>query len=143
MGSLLAAFVSEVIVITYRTYKQGWTRTYPLPAPLPADYVAAAGIYGVLMLISESERLAQPATLFAWGLVIATFLQLWDPSQIGKVKAGQAPGQTLGGLFSNPQAKAAGTGHPVHGGGSGINKSDQTVTTNGTGHVNIPSTGQT
>jgi len=46
--------------------------------PPPSDYVAVAIIFGGLGLLPESG--AQFASLTGWGLVIATFLNLWSPA---------------------------------------------------------------
>lgn len=81
---LLAAFIAEVALITYRGFAT--TATQPLPFPPPADYTGAVLIYGGLGLLAKTK--AEPvATALGWGFVIATFLNLWTPKNPAKLKA--------------------------------------------------------
>lgn len=86
----MSAFLAETVLITYRQYAGGGVQgggikvpdSAPLNLPLPASYTAPIVAYGALALIpGEGQRLA---TAIGWGLVVATFLNLWNPS--GKVK---------------------------------------------------------
>jgi hypothetical protein len=74
MKGLLGAFFAQVVIITYRSVHGGvkTPTTAPLPAPLPARYVAAAGVYGALAIVPSS--LAPVASLVGWGLVVANLL---------------------------------------------------------------------
>lgn len=78
MGALLAAFVAEIGLITYRdvagstAQKQNHTVA---GLPLPADYMAAILLFGVLGLAS-SPGAQKTAALFGWGIVIATYMNL-------------------------------------------------------------------
>jgi len=80
MSSLLAAWLAEMALITYRGAANGGTKDNPIPhLPLPSQYVGSFIIYGALSLIpGEGQRIASAA---GWGLVVATFLNLWDPSK--------------------------------------------------------------
>ena len=80
MSGLLAAFMVEVGLITYRSVTQGGTKvpaTAPLPAPLPSLYTSAIVVYGGLSLLPGS--LAPLPALVGWGFVVATFLNLYTP----------------------------------------------------------------
>ena len=81
----LAAFFTELTLITYRGAKTGTTG--PIPhLVIPSDYAGAAIIYGLLGLLGKTR--AEPvAAAVAWGFVVATLLNLWTPKNpvhIGK-----------------------------------------------------------
>ena len=81
----LAAFFTELALITYRGVKT--SATGPIPhLVMPGDYVGAAVIYGALGLLGKTK--AEPvAAAVAWGFVVATLLNLWTPKNpvhIGK-----------------------------------------------------------
>src|SRR5208282_6328290 len=81
MGPLLTAWLVEMGLITYRGAKQGKFAQNPIPhLPLPSEYVATFIIYGALGLVPEGGQRA--AAAFGWGLVVATFLNLWDPTTL-------------------------------------------------------------
>jgi hypothetical protein len=69
---LLAAALVEVGLVTYRDLSGQKV------LPPPSDYVAVAIIFGGLGLFPESG--ANFASLVGWGLVVATFLNLWSPA---------------------------------------------------------------
>ena len=102
-GSLLAAFMTEVALVTYRNYAGSGVAgggvqvpgQAPLNLPLPADYTAPVVAYGVLAVFPPSASTVAGA--IGWGLVVATLLNLWDPA--GKVKpvAAQVPGGPVAG----------------------------------------------
>jgi hypothetical protein len=77
MSGLLSAWIAEVALITYRDLKKGATNTVG-GLPLPADYLATFAIFGVLGLIGESGKTF--AATVGWGYVVATFLNLFDPT---------------------------------------------------------------
>lgn len=95
MSGLLAAFLFEVGLITYRevtqggiVVKKGKQSTAPLPAPLPSLYTSAILIYGGLSLLPKS--LAPVPALLGWGFVVATFLNLYTPGGANASKAANA-----------------------------------------------------
>jgi len=95
VNTLLAAFFVEVGLVTYRAVTQGGvvTRkgkqsTAPLPAPLPSLYTSAIVIYGGLALVPSS--LAPVPALVGWGLVVATFLNLYTPGGANAAAAANA-----------------------------------------------------
>lgn len=96
-GLLLAALV-ETGLITWRDLSK------EAMLPLPSDYVAVAIFFGGLSLFPESAS-GFTSTL-GWGMVLATFLGLFDPTNPTKlVFPGQAQqaqsAQTLGGSNSS------------------------------------------
>lgn len=80
MKGLLAAFFAQVVIITYRSTVSGTSYTLktpttaPLPLPLPADYTAAALVYGGLAVLPNS--LGPVPALLGWGFVVANLLNL-------------------------------------------------------------------
>jgi hypothetical protein len=89
---LLAAALVEAGIVTYRDL----SATKVLPPP--SDYVAVAIVYGGLSLFPDSG--ARFAAVVGWGIVLATFLNLWNPTTPTKlavpggtatVQAGKAP----------------------------------------------------
>lgn len=88
-SGLLSAWLVAVGIITYRGVKTT-PRTTPLPMPLPATYVSSFLIFGGLSLIpAEGAGFAGAA---GWALVLAMFLNLWNPN--GTIGSAQAPAAT-------------------------------------------------
>lgn len=117
MTGLLGAFLIEVGLITYRAAtggqvvtRKGKQSTAPLPAPLPSVYTSAIFIYGGLGLLPKS--LAPVPALVGWGLVVATFLNLYKPGSANMAASGNAALATA--LTSKPTGVAtpARTGAP-------------------------------
>jgi hypothetical protein len=79
---LTAAFVAECAIISWRDYNN-----YKL-MPLPADFAGAAVIFGLLGLAPEGASTAVSA--FGWAVVLAAFLNLWNPSSPTHLGATQA-----------------------------------------------------
>lgn len=77
MKGVLGAFFAQVVIITYKATAGGvrTPATAPLPVPLPASYTGAALIYGGLSILPAA--LAPVTTLVAWGLVVATLLNVF------------------------------------------------------------------
>jgi hypothetical protein len=99
-GGLLSAWLTEVVLVTYRVFKNG-TDGLPLPMPLPSTYTSTMVIYGALGLAPESWN--QATTLFGWGLVVATLLNIWTPGKATKAggttnTAAQTTANTFGGV---------------------------------------------
>lgn len=93
MSGILGAWFVEMALITYRGFKR--KTTGPLSGlPLPADYVGATIIFGGISLLGGTQA-AGVGAVFAWGLVVATAVNLWtpnSPASIGaKAKAAAAP----------------------------------------------------
>jgi len=83
MNSLTAAAFAETALVTYRQIGAGKLAgaipaEQPHAAPLPSTYTAIVIVYGALHFVPG--RGAQVASLVGWGLVLATFLNLWNPS---------------------------------------------------------------
>lgn len=69
---LFGAALVETALVTYRDVSKE-----KVPPP-PSDYVAIAIIYGLLGLLPESGQ--GFANVVGWGLVVATLLNFWSPS---------------------------------------------------------------
>ncbi|MDA8312833.1 MAG: hypothetical protein M0Z46_19920 [Actinomycetota bacterium] len=82
---LLAAFVVEIGLITYRGFRCAGAHLPP-----PADYTGAVLIYGGLGLAAKTQA-AHVAGLIGWGFVVATALNLWTPQHPTKVGSHSAP----------------------------------------------------
>jgi hypothetical protein len=68
---LLAAALVEAGIVTYRDLSANKV------LPPPSDYVAVAIVFGGLSLFPESA--SGFTSLFGWGIVLATWLNLWSP----------------------------------------------------------------
>ena len=93
MSSLLAAFFTQLVIVSYRDFSGGLEvpGRAPIGLPLPADYTAPIIVYGALALFPDSAK--PVAGMIGWGLVVATLLNLWNPSgQVNKSAAGLAVG---------------------------------------------------
>jgi hypothetical protein len=102
MSGLFAAFMVEVGLITYRSVTQGGTKTptaAPLKAPLPSIYTSAILVFGGLALLPKS--LAPLPSLVGWGVVAATFLNVYTP---GSANAGAASNASLAQGLTSPVA---------------------------------------
>ena len=83
MNPVALAWLAEGVLITWRGASQGKYAKNPLPhIPLPSEYVASFIIFGALSMFSGQAQ--RPATAAAWGIVLATALNLWDPTT-GKI----------------------------------------------------------
>lgn len=102
MTGLLSAFLAEVVIVTYRAYSKSGVAGggIPVPAaapinlPLPAYYTAPIIAYGALALVPASGQ--QFASMVGWGLVVATLLKLWDPSNPWSVANSPQPSKPAG-----------------------------------------------
>ena len=75
---ITTAWLAELILIAYRGGKQT-NAVRPIPhLAMPAEYASTFIIYGALALVPEGPW-SRPAGLIGWGIVAATFLNLWDP----------------------------------------------------------------
>jgi hypothetical protein len=91
MKTLLAAFLAEVGLVTYRSVRSGGVvtpTTAPISAPLPSLYTSAVLVYGTLSLAPSS--LVPVASLVGWGFVVATFLNLFSPGAANTAAASSA-----------------------------------------------------
>ena len=104
-GLLLAAFV-EAGIITWRDLSKDKV------LPLPSDYVAVAIYFGMLGLLPSSASTVAGA--LGWGMVVATFLNLFDPTKpTALIFPGQS-GQVQGGPQANVPATSAPSAVPVN-----------------------------
>jgi hypothetical protein len=91
MSGLLSAWIAEMVLIAYRGAKSGETANNPIPhLALPSEYASTFIIYGALAFVpGDGQRVA---AAIGWGLVAATFLDLWNPG--GTVKGSTPVTQT-------------------------------------------------
>lgn len=85
MNPIHLAWLSEVALITWRSVKNN--QRPPIPSELLATFIA----FGSLELLGNSESWNKAAGVTAWGLVIATFMNVVDPltGKPGKPKSRQ------------------------------------------------------
>jgi hypothetical protein len=86
VSALLSAWVAEIVLIAYRGAKSGSTANNPIPhLALPSEYASTFIIFGALAFIpGQGQRVASAV---GWGLVVATFLDLWNPGGTVKTAA--------------------------------------------------------
>lgn len=96
MNHVTTAALAEAALVTYRSIRGGQAATdpsgkpsaslkvagkpsqSPYAMPLPSEYTAVVIVFGALHFLEGPEP--RVAGLIAWGLVLATFLNLWQPS---------------------------------------------------------------
>jgi hypothetical protein len=82
MTGVLAAWLIEIGILTYRDVKAGSTVAGLPPA---GDFLASFVIFGGLALVPRDSQGAKVATAVAWGYVAATVLNLYDPTNPTKL----------------------------------------------------------
>lgn len=88
MGSLAAAWLTEVVLISYRAVKRTGQGTGQVPLPLPSFYAATFIVFGGLAMLPQQAK--GFASITGWGFVVATFMNLYQPVPAGTA-AGTAP----------------------------------------------------
>lgn len=80
MGPFVMAWLVGETIIIYRTAKE-----YKAP-PGPGQLLLSSGLFALLSLIAESDKGRTPATLMAWGVNLASFMNLFPnaPTAVGK-----------------------------------------------------------
>jgi hypothetical protein len=73
MGLFMAAWLIGEGIISYRAVKQ--TKAPPMPGAL----LASSGLFALLALAAESDRIRPLATVAAFGIDIAAFMNLYPP----------------------------------------------------------------
>lgn len=96
---LFTALLAELALITYRDLTKA--PTPPNHVPLPSEYLAAVGIFGLLSLFGSSEGGQKFAGTVAWGLVIATALQVL-PTGPGSTNTATAPSSKTAPVQARP-----------------------------------------
>jgi hypothetical protein len=80
VNTVLAAWIAETIIITYRGTRQKKFKNNPIPGfALPSEYVATVVVFGALSLVPTDSEWSRAAGAIGWGLVLATTLNLWNP----------------------------------------------------------------
>lgn len=85
MNNLTWPWIVEGVIISWRDFK---TKKRP---PYPSEFLATFVIFGLLSVASASETASKPATVFGWGIVLATFLNFVDPTFAKSGSAGGGP----------------------------------------------------
>jgi hypothetical protein len=87
VNPLFLPWGAEAVIITYRAFAgKSQDKVKPISwMPVPADYTATFIVFGALSFV-PGEQLGKVAVIFGWGIVVATFLNLWDPTT-GKVSS--------------------------------------------------------
>lgn len=91
MGPFVLAWLVGESIIVYRTAKQ-----YKAP-PGPGQLLLSSGLFGILSLIAESEKGRLPATIMAWGIDVAAFMNLYPSTT---TQAGQAIAKAMGSVVA-------------------------------------------
>lgn len=121
MTGVVIAWFTEVVLITYRAMRKPTTTSSAVNSsvnntvgglPLPSEYLATFVIFGTLSLFSGNAE--KPATVAAWGYVIATALNLFDPtfSSAGSKVTNTSTGTTATNPV-NPSATAGNGQYPI------------------------------
>lgn len=80
MFGVLSAWLVEVGLITYRDIARSNSTNTIGGLPLPADYLATFVVFGSLAALSEVESARTFCGITAWGFVLASLLNLVDPT---------------------------------------------------------------
>jgi len=104
VSGLFGAFIAEVALITYRSVNGTLKlpQDAPIRAPLPSNYTAAILVYGALGILPKS--MSPLPAMIGWGFVVATFLNLYNPTAANASAASQA---TLAASLGTPPSSAA------------------------------------
>lgn len=92
MNSMIVPWLAEVVIISWKdvagSNKFGVGKAPATAAgahpPAPSELLATFIIFGSLSL-AQGTQWQRPATLFAWGLVLATFMNFVDPTFSNKL----------------------------------------------------------
>lgn len=88
MTGLLSAWMVEAGIVTWRAFKRD---NRP---PLPSDFVAMFVVYGTLGIVAEVPHAQSTATAIGWGIVLATALNIVDPTNpVGRPLGRAVPAQ--------------------------------------------------
>ncbi len=103
MTPMLAPWMAEVVLISWRTVRK--EKRPPFPSELLATFV----VFGTVSLVAEKQP--QIASLFGWGVVVATFLNLFPEGYVPSGKPFGAydprPSNTQGPTLYQPQQPRA------------------------------------
>ncbi len=104
-AGVVTAWAAEIGIITYRDMTgkslkmvqgkpvvvQNKGQSTAAGLPLPADYLAAFLIFGALGMVPSGHPASKVATAIAWGLVVASFMGLYDPTLLPGLQVGKKP----------------------------------------------------
>lgn len=89
MFGVLTAWLVEIGIVTWRDITKPTPTNNVAGLPIPSDYLATFVVFGSLAALSEVQAARTTASLAAWGFVLATVLNVVDPTDLigGKPKA--------------------------------------------------------
>lgn len=105
-GALMGALVAEMGLITWRNFTQGTDRVAGLP--LPADYLAALGLFGAFGLLRGQA--APVGAALGWGFVVATLLNAGPLKALGVPVSNKSGGTPAGSVPVGNAPRPPGTG---------------------------------
>lgn len=95
-NQLMLPWLAELILITFRGFTKKTKEVHPVSfLPVPADFTATFIVFGALAFIPGQWQ--RPATIFGWGVVIATAFNVWDPTTGKLGSSSSGGGQTTQG----------------------------------------------
>lgn len=97
MTGLIAAWATETALVAWRSFQ---TNQRP---PFPSELAAPVIAFGALGLLGSYRPAATAAAVVGWGLVAATFLNMYQPvTPTASNPTGASPsGSALSGLTKN------------------------------------------
>jgi len=84
VNGVLAAWLVEVGLIAYRDVKN---KRSVAGLPVPGDFLATFVVFGTLSAIGNTQSGGRFASVAAWGFVVATFLNVLDPTLANGIAA--------------------------------------------------------
>ncbi len=86
MNNITLPWTAEVVLISWRSVNK--QKRPPLPSELLATFI----VFGTAGLVTQKNP--QVGSLFGWGIVIATLLNLFDPANPLAIKPGASAPDT-------------------------------------------------
>lgn len=110
MFGVLSAWLVEVMIIVYRDVKRSDVANNNLIGglPLPADFVGTFVVFGALGALAEVDSARTVAGLAAWGFVVATAVNILNPSNpLHPLASSSSSSAPTSSSSSTPTTKAA------------------------------------
>ena len=103
MPSLVLAWLAGEGLIIYRSYKKDHR------PPMPGQLLAASGVFLVLGVMAQNQKLTTLAGLLGWGFDIAAFMNVAPDILTGatKAEAKAQPGASKGTKITNAKGQPA------------------------------------
>src|ERR1017187_2885514 len=107
MGAVLAAWLGEIGVQTWKGGKNNMVPVWGASLPVPSLFIADMILFGALAFgAKESAQLKTPAALLAWGFVLATVLN--NPAAPAALVAKLTKTNAPTGSLSTPETSVPG-----------------------------------